>query len=365
MGKQDESQPSIRPDTVEVYLRANGFPDARVTALRPLGATTQEGLKAYGYGRPLRATFEAHGTTHERVIRTMAADPFGHERRSDRAATMLLAFDTFRGIPRHIQALDVGVFADDGRMVPMPAGELFLVTDFVEGELYAHDLHEMQALDDVRPLDLVRAEALGRYLALLHSQPVEPLRYVRALRDTLGSGEGVFGLTDAYPADDRVAPPARLAGIEGELVRWRWQLKGRAARARRTHGDFHPFNVLFRRGDDFSVLDCSRGGAGEPADDVTCMSVNYLFFSLTTQAQLGGALRAVWQRFWDTYLEASGDREILEVVAPFFTWRLLVLASPVWYPNVAESVRHRLLCFAERLLQGAVFDPARIDELTR
>ena len=34
------------------------------------------------------------------------------------------------------------------------------------------------------------------------------------------------------------------------------------------HGDFHPWNLLFREGVEFSVLDRSRGEWGEPADDV-------------------------------------------------------------------------------------------------
>ena len=45
-------------------------------------------------------------------------------------------------------------------------------------------------------------------------------------------------------------------------------------------------------------------------------------------------------------------------VAPFFAWRALVVASPIWY-NVAESVRAALLCFIEALLEAPDFDPAR------
>ncbi len=365
VGKETDSRLAIRPHAVEAYLRTRGFDDAQVMSLRPIGASTQEGLKAYGYGRPLRVTFTSQGKTHDRVIRTMSPDPYGHERRADRAAAMVLARDTFASIPQHIHAMDVGAFDAQGNLVCLPEGEPFLVTDFVEGELYAHDLREMQGLSDARPLDLERAQALAQYLARLHAEQVEPSRYVRALRDTLGSGEGVFGLTDAYPSSDRVAPPERLMHIETELVRWRWELRRRSARARRTHGDFHPFNLLFRAGVDVSILDCSRGGAGEPADDVTCLSVNYLFFALAARDELTGPLRTVWDRFWDAYLVATGDDELLEVVAPFFTWRLLVLASPVWYPNVAADVRDRLLRMAERLLAGERFHPASVDELLR
>jgi hypothetical protein len=134
-------------------------------------------------------------------------------------------------------------------------------------------------------------------------------------------------------------------------------------RARRTHGDFHPFNLLFRHGTDFSVLDCSRGAAGEPADDVTCLSINYLFFALCARGRFDGALRELWHIFWDTYLTASGDAEVLRWVAPFFTWRALVVASPVWYPHIDDGLRRRLLGFAQRLLDDASFTPATVDVL--
>jgi len=50
-----------------------------------------------------------------------------------------------------------------------------------------------------------------------------------------------------------------------------------AHRLSQVHGDFHPWNVLFREGVDFTVLDRSRGERGEPADDVTAMTINYIF----------------------------------------------------------------------------------------
>ena len=145
-----------------------------------------------------------------------------------------------------------------------------------------------------------RAEALALYLADLHREEVEPARSRRALRDLVGHGEGIMGLTDSYAPDDPIATPERLRALEHRIVDWRWRLR-ELARARRTHGDFHPFNLLFREGTDFSVLDASRGGAGDPADDVACLSINYLFFALTTSGTFGGALRQVL-RVWSVFL---------------------------------------------------------------
>ncbi|MEE8409235.1 MAG: aminoglycoside phosphotransferase family protein [Myxococcota bacterium] len=363
MGRQETEATKITPEQVQEYLRRTGHPDAVIESLAPLGMSTQADLKAYGYGHPLHATYTAAGERGEIVIRTMSPDPFGHNRRSARAETLLLGFDTFNDIPRHIRALDIGAFDDDGALLPMGRGEFFLVTDFVEGELYAQDLHALQNASDANANDLDRATALAEYLAELHSVKAEPDAYTRTIRDTVGGGEGIFGLCDSYPSDCEVAPLDRLRAIEREAVAWRWKLHDKTGRARRTHGDFHPFNILFRDGTDFSVLDCSRGGAGEPADDLTCLSINFVFFALTQRAEFDGALRALWDRFWTTYVDVSGDREVLEVVAPFFAWRTLVLASPVWYPNIDDRLRDRLLRFTERLLGGEPFAPDTIDDL--
>ena len=353
----------VDPLHIEAYLAHRGWPAPTVVRLAPLGADVQEGLKDYGYGRPLRVIFESAGATHQLVLRTMAPDPFGHDRRSDRAGVLLGAFDTFNGIPHHIRALDVGAFAEDGSLCPMARGEIFLVTDYVDGTLYAHDLRALAGEDAPTAIHRARAEALATYLAELHARPAPPEAWQRDLRDTVGSGEGIAGLCDSYPPGHPVATAERLEAIEHAAVAWRWRLRPRSHRARRTHGDFHPFNSLCRDGTDFSVLDASRGGMGEPADDVTCLALNYLFFALVARGRPDGALRTLFDTFLGTYLSATGDDELLEVVAPFFAWRCLVVANPVWYPQVPDALRDRILSFAERLLAGEAFRPDRMEEL--
>ncbi len=362
MGREQTAETHITADAVQTYLRRT-YPDAIVEALRPLGQDTQAGLKSFGYGRPLRATFKSQGVRRDVVVRTMSPDPFGHDRRADRAGAMLEAFDSFNVFPRHVRALDVGFFQDDGSLHPVGRGELFLVTEYVEGELYARDLHELVTLEVARPLDLARAETLARFLADAHREPGAPARYRRHVRDTFGGGEGILGLCDSYPADTPGASRERLLRLATQALTWRFRLYDMESRARRTHGDFHPFNILFREGVDFSLLDCSRGGCGDPADDVTCLMVNYLFFALAHRPRFDGALRELWARFFDTYLEASRDQDLVTVAPLYFAWRLLVLASPVWYPNLKVAVRDRLLTFAERLLAGERFDPLWVDRL--
>ena len=123
-----------------------------------------------------------------------------------------------------------------------------------------------------------------------------------------------------------------------------------------THGDFHPFNVVFGDGLELTTLDASRGCRGDPADDVTAMAINYLFFAVDSPGAWSGGLRQLWYRFWQGYLEQTGDRELLSVAAPFLAWRALVVCNPRFYPNLSERGRAALLGLALRALAAPRFD---------
>ena len=110
------------------------------------------------------------------------------------------------------------------------------------------------------------------------------------------------------------------------------------------------------------MLDRSRGEWGEPADDVTCLTMNYLFFSLQRSGRLEGVFETLFRRFWQRYLSNSGDKEILEVAAPFFAFRGLVMAHPVWYPNLNPEVRRKLFAFMQAVLSVNIFDPDKANE---
>jgi aminoglycoside phosphotransferase (APT) family kinase protein len=321
------------------------FPGAevgRVVALRD-DESSGEQMKALGYGRPLRVELAGGRAI---AFHTARPDDFGHDRRADRVGNLLLAYDSFGALPHHVPALDMGVVRDDGALVSLAhTGEPYLVTAWVDGALYADDLRRVQA-SAATPHDVVRAEHLARVLLEIHAQPgSHPGAYTRAIRDLLGHGEGIFGLVDSY--DGSVVPATRLRAIEEACLAWRWRLRDQTHRLRRTHGDFHPFNILF---DDFGapqLLDTSRGSEGDPADDVACLTINYVFF---------GA-RPLWDAFWREYL-ARDTVDVCAAVAPFFAWRALVLASPKWYPHLAAAERERILAFAERALAAPRFDPA-------
>lgn len=355
----------ISREAIEKAVRRFAGPDAALLTARPLAADRGgTELKQAGYGEPLLLTYRAADGERKAVFRTMMPNWFGHDRRSDRAQLAILAADTYADYPRHVQVLDVGALRGPDEVASLSgAGEFYLVTTYAEGTLYAQDIRAIEERGSANLLDAARQHALCAYLAELHAAPVSGAAevYTRAVRDLLGSGEGIFGIVDSYPADGPV-PRTRIDAFEHRCLSWRHRLRGKERRLRRTHGDYHPYNILFREGVDFTVLDASRGGMGDPADDVAAMTINYFFGGVVVPSSWAKGMKPLWDGFWKTYLDTTGDEEILEVIAPFFAWRALVLASPVWYPGVSPEGRDRILSFAEAALDAPCFDPAMADK---
>jgi hypothetical protein len=348
-------------------------PGAQVEAVEPLAPDASgAGEKAEGYGRPLLVTVVTPGGERARfVFRTFVANEFGHDRRADRFEEAILAYDLFARTPGHVRALDVGFVARDGSLRSLgDAGEPWLATGWAEGTLYAEDLRRVGREGRSGPLDLARCEALATYLARLHAEKlVDGVAWRRAVRDLLGHGEGIFGVVDAFPDGVPAAPPERLHALEARCLSSRWRLRGLGARLSRTHGDFHPFNLVFRPqgpGDDgtaFTALDASRGGQGDPADDVIALAVNYPFFALQHPGSWRDGFGPLWRRFLSSYLRQARDPGLLAAAPPFLAWRALVLASPRFYPRLAPAARDALLGLAERTLDAGALDPDAVEAL--
>jgi hypothetical protein len=349
---------------LEDYVKAVAGPSARIVNQTVLAKTGQTEFKGYGYGKPLLLEYEAGGARRKAVLHTIKPGPFGHEHMADRAQSLLWDHTAFNSLPKHVRSLDVGVFLRDGRAVSLgEADEFFTLTDYGEGLPYAEDLERIRDTGNFSEIDMRRADVLCDYLAEIHSVPGQDSGlYVRRIRELVGHSECIMGLIDSYPAETNPDCARRLADIERLCVDWRWKLKGRVHRLRQVHGDFHPWNILFDHGLKFCVLDRSRGEWGDPADDLTSLTMNYLFFSLQRSGILEGHFQTLFDRFWSRYLETTGDTEVLEVAAPFLVFRGLVMAHPVWYPNLAPEVRSRLFNFMEAVLHRNAFDPGKVND---
>jgi len=367
MANGERDRVVVLRENLEAYLSSVFGKDVEVVYVNELGKEKrQEGLeksegdlKGFGYGTPYLIILNVDGHTKKIIIETMRTEGgFGHDYPSDRAGILLWQHSAFNKLPKHVRSVDVGAFTEtQGLKTLGDCGEFFIVTEFVEGTLYHEDLDRIKMSKQLVPLDLERCRALSSYLAEIHKvKSSNTGLYVRRARDLVGHGECIMGLLDSYPTGLDYISEGALAEIEKCCVDWRWKLKRFGHRLAQVHGDYHPWNVLFHKDVAFTVLDRSRGDWGEPADDVSAMSINYIFYSLQTYGKLAKSFETLFNLFWKNYLDKTGDEEILSVVQPFFAWRGLVVASPVWYPNLPESVRSKLFSFIRNVLETEKLD---------
>jgi hypothetical protein len=336
-----------------------------IKALGAIGRKQEEALKGYGYGTPLRIDLAFEGVQRTIVFNTIKPGGFGHERVSDRAAILLWQAKSFNTLPKHVQTLDVGALTRDGSAKTLgDCIEFFILTEMLDGTEYHRDLDRIRNEGRLTGLDLRRCRVLAEYLAEIHNEKrVDPDQYRRRIRELIGHNECILGLTDSYSTELDYIEPLQLARIEKRCIDWRWRVKPLTHRLCQVHGDFHPWNILFQEDTEFKVLDRSRGEWGEPADDVAAMAINYLFYSLQHRGNLEGPFSTLWDVFFDTYMTSTGDHELLNVIQPFLCWRALVVASPIWYPNLDIDVRVKLLNFARNVLETTIFDPTKVDVL--
>jgi hypothetical protein len=262
--------------------------------------------------------------------------------------------------PLHPDRVDVGFICADGNIVSAADA----VGSFELVEQGDHPLYglELDALLEgpAAALESARARALAGFLAGIHrAKRDEPALYARRARELLG-----VRVMDSLPHPWPTLPPPVCELLESTLVRWRWRLRERAYRLARTHGDFHPWNIVFREGTDVDVLH-RRGAWGEPADDVAALGVSYLFSGMCRAAGHGRRgvaepFRSLFHAFLSTYLERSQDHELFETLPPFLASRALALVHPGSSPDLPPLVGEQLVHLAICVAASRRFDPADV-----
>ncbi|MEJ2695666.1 MAG: phosphotransferase [Candidatus Sulfobium sp.] len=330
------------------------FPGAYDIRITKLGAGVQ------GAGFLIELTTPEGGRTY--VVKGLFPEGLGHDYPSDRASVFLLDLDEYGNLPRHVRAVDVLSEMEDGTIKSVGGGkEYYLLMERVEGRHYFHDLSDMSVRDSLEPADREKIRALSSYLAEIHAVKKESRTlYWRKLRDTIGHGECLMGVFDLYP--DGTMSYGEMADVEKLCVDWRARLKLCTYRLSQIHGDFHPGNIWFTGDADFVLLDRSRGPWGEPADDVTALAINYIFFSLKNYGDVRKAYKEGLTMFFDEYIRASGDREITKVSPLFFAFRAAVVANPVFYPDLSRETRGKIFRFMRNVLLSEDFEVDKVNQ---
>jgi hypothetical protein len=370
----------INEDALRAYL-GKRFRGVTRVDIRKLGS----GVQGSGFLVELKT---GRGTSSY-VVKSLIPEGFGHDYPSDRAAVFLLDLDEFNSLPRHVKAIDVLAELENGSVKSIGGGkEYYLLMERGEGRDYFQDLNDFSGKDRLDDSDIRKIRALSSYLANIHSVKKDSRSlYLRKLRDTVGHGECLMGVLDMYP--EGILADREMTDIIKKSVSLQYKLRPRYGRLSQIHGDFHPGNIWFASKDtgtsgnaesegtaevhhrppvqpyssaaDFILLDRSRGPWGEPADDVTALTINYIFFSIKNHETVKGPYFEGLNLFYNDYVELSGDSEIYYVVQLFYAFRGVVVANPVFYPELTSGQRDRIFRFINNVLDSERFEPWKVN----
>jgi len=359
----------ISLDSLKKYIKSIFGESCSLLRVSTLaGAVYEEGeIKGYGYGEPLLLEVKCNDKIRKYVLNTMRYDHFGHEYMSDRAGILIWNHIAYNKLPRHVKSIDLGYIDKDGNIYSIDTPVEFIqLVEYIEGLEYFHDLNRIGESGKLSQLDIDRVHVLADYIAEVHSVKLdEPELYKRRIRELVGHGEALMGLIDSYKGDEDFLKQNELMEIELKVIEWRWKIRNYVHRLSQVHGDFHPWNIKFREGVDFTVLDRSRGEWGEPADDVSALTINYIFFSLMYYGEFRDPFKRLWELFFKEYMDKTNDEEMFRVIQPFYAWRCLVIANPIWYPNLKYEVRRKIFNFIHNILDAEFFDYSDVSSYLR
>jgi hypothetical protein len=348
---------AVSSERLSGYLSEVFGGPARVLSINRLGS----GVLGFAY----LLDAEVRGRKRRVVLKFANPSGFGQDFPSDRADTLIYANSVYNKLAHHVRAFDVGAITESGDLRRLgDAEEFFILMDYVQGQEYARDLDRIRDEGKLLALDVDRARLLAEYMAKTHRVKHDaPRLYVRRIRDLIGRGDCIAGIIDSYPKDERTysfTSEEELEEIEKRCVEWRWRIRGRTHRLCQVHGDLHPFNILWQGPSRFTLLDRSRGEWGEAADDVSCLSINYVFWSLVGYNDFREPFETLFNTLLGHYLELTKDEELLKVIQPFYAFRSLVIANPLFYPNVSNENRRRIFDFMRSVLDTEVFEPRQV-----
>jgi len=339
---------------VQHYLKECFGPHTILKNIQRLG----EGIHGVAY--LLRFTI-ANEEKHL-IMKTLFPSQFGHDHFSDRAQILLLAHANYNEMPQHVKAVDIVGDSIDRLLSLKDIREFYILMDKAEGEPYVNDLNAILGRRKLTDRDRKRVRELASFLAKIHAVKYtgenSKILYRRRIRDLIGHGECIMGIIDTY---ERVTftSDKELIDYAGKCLSWWGKIRNKGKRLCQVHGDFHPGNIWFH-GNDITLLDRSRGSWGEAADDVSCLGINYIYYAVRERGTFEGPFAELFRLFLESYFKKNDDYELLELIQPFFAFRILVIANPKFYPDDTIETKKKLLNFGQSVLASKKFETDKI-----
>jgi len=365
----------INEEELKTYVHSLFGKLARVKKIRKLGS----GFHGLGY----LITIEKNGEEKNFVFKTLHPYGFGHEYPADRASVVLRALMDYNLLPNHVKAVDAGSIQEDGSLLSFgKPKEFFILMEEVKGREYWEDLDEIRERGNLNEKDKERIKVLADYLAKIHSieckEEHKEHLYKRVIRDFVGHGELTMGVIDTYPDNLPFVTKDELSEIVKRMVDWWNELKNKHTRLRVVHGDFYPGNIWFD-GDKLVVLDRSRFRYGDPADDTTCLTMNFINYSVMSYGDFKDPFKKLFEAFFSRYFEKREDEEMFKVAPFFYAFRAIVCIHPVFYSpdwlrkhgfeeEMVERLndsKRKIVNFTLNILQEEEFNPRKINTYLR
>lgn len=339
----------IKKENIKKILEEIYHQRVEILKISKLGS----GFMATGF----RVDFRIKKEIKKIVIRVLNPVDFSNDYPPDRMASFWIQHHSAKSLPHHIKSLGIiGIEKNSSAVSVDHFHEFLQVLEWAEGEEYSVDLERILKENHATKQDLKRVIMLSNYLARVHQKKYKGPQdqalslYKRHTRDYIGS-RFVLDVLDTYPLEISFTTWNKLHQLVFEIFKYREKFKNNFQRLSKIHGDIHPGNIRFYTENKFTVLDASRAIWGEPADDVSCLGINYLWYALKQTGSFKGVFRELFDAFWNNYLEKTEDQEIARIMPLFIAIRGIVLKHPLYF-SVDDSIRRKLLAFSFKALKG-------------
>jgi hypothetical protein len=318
----------INENELSKYLSDIFGSDIEIKNIKKLG----EGFHALGFSID---SVDKNGKEKKYILKTLKGEGFGHDYPADRASVLIRSLMDYNLLPNHIKSINVGSIQNDGKVLSIGnPNDFFIILEEGKGKEYWNDLDFIREEGVLRGEDKERVRVLARYLAKIHSIKYDGdsrnSLYRRVVRDFVGHGELTMGVIDTFPNNIDFVDRKQLIKIVKKMVDWWDKIKDEHHRLTTVHGDFYPGNILFDN-DNLIVLDRSRFRYGEPADDTTCLIMNFINYSVMSYGDFRNPFKEMVEIFFKEYFEKRKDSDMFKASPLFFGFRGIVCIHPIFY----------------------------------